>query len=92
MGGPHLCGWCIRRWVLQAPGPVCCTSLTPDPVPGTQPEAPVGARFRETLTTPLRKDGEGARGGGRTGSRTADLRRPQGLRGLPLDAPLRRFR
>ena len=43
---------------LQAPGPVSCASLTPDPVPGTQPEAPVGVRCRGTLTTPLRKDGE----------------------------------
>ena len=33
----------------------------------------------------------GARGGCRTGSRTPEMRRPQGLRGLPLDAPLRRF-
>ena len=46
----------------RLPGPLCCASLTPDPVPGIQPEAPVGVRFRETLTTPLRKNGEGGSG------------------------------
>lgn len=48
---------------LAGSGPcVLVPASHPDPVPGTQPEAPVGVRFRETLTTPLRKDGEGGSG------------------------------
>lgn len=46
MAGQHLCGWRAHRWVLQAPRPSALCSLTPDPVPEIQPEAPVGMRFR----------------------------------------------
>lgn len=66
-------------------------SLTPDLVPGIQPEAPGGCASVEPLPTPLQKGGVGGQEAeGRTRSRTPEMRRPQGLRGLALPAPLRR--
>lgn len=50
---------------LTGSGPtVLCQPLTV----GIQPEAPVGVRFRETLTTRSGRTGMGARGGCRTGT------------------------
>lgn len=37
---------CSQVGLAGYPGPAHCASLTPDPVPGIQQEAPVGMRLR----------------------------------------------
>lgn len=81
MAGQRLCGWRARRWVLQAPRPCALGQPhTPDPLPGIQPDALVGTRFRGDTANSAREElgvGSVKRRKVGLGAGPPEMRRPQ---------------
>lgn len=72
MAGQRLCGWRSCRWGGLAGSPdLQAASLTPDPVAGKQPEAPVDVYLgADTANSAPEGRGGGPRGEGRAGDGT----------------------
>lgn len=91
MGGQPHCGWRARCGVLQAPQPgALCQSHA-------RPRARSSRRLRcvhfrgDTANSAPERQRRGPKGGRQDGEGPPEMWHPQGLRGLALPAPLRRF-